>query len=214
MAEGERKLVAVVAVTSAVYGAEGVRSAAPVAETIRPPGDAVVAGTGGASSQRVPLRQAAEEKLSAATPTISSFVGEVKRTTPRRQTAVTQLSVPAAVEIVEVTTSVADAVPLLSAKKTAFRWFSQPSSLIWRAAGEHSTARSVDPGAAPVTVTVTFWPLRRRPVGANLTLGLLVTGVTAAPAGFVVPIKAMATAMTAAMTPLRDIVMAYAEQAR
>ncbi len=137
-------------------------------------------GTGGASSQRVPPWHAAEEKLSAATPTIASFVGEVKRTTPSRQTAVTQLSVPTAVEIFDVTTNVVLAVPAPSAKKTASRWFSQPSSLIWSAAGEHSTASSVEPGAAPVTVMVTVWPSCRPLVGVTLTLGLLAAGAAGA----------------------------------
>jgi len=188
--------------TLAVYAPEGVRSAAPLTGAIRPRAEAIVDGTGGASSQRVPPWQAAEEKLSAATPTISSFVGEVKRTTPSRQSAVTQLSVPTAVEIFEVTTSVVVALPDRSAKKTASRWFSQPSSLIWSAAGEHSTVSSVEPGRTPVTVMVTDWPFCRRLVGVTLMLGLLVASVAeAARAGSEMAMTPPAT-MTAARIAL------------
>ncbi len=155
IADGDPRLGAGLAVTLVVYGPAAVMFAAPLTAPTRRRAEATVEGTGGASSQRVEPRHVVDEKLRAATPTISSFVGEVKRTTPSRHVLVTQLSEPAAVEIFEVTTSDTRALPAESAKKTAFRWFSQPSSLICSASGEHWTASSVEPGTAPLTVTVT-----------------------------------------------------------
>jgi hypothetical protein len=113
-----------------------------------------------------------EEKSSPATPTISSAVGEVKRTTPTKQLAGKQLSGPTAVEISEVTSNLVAALPAPSAKNTALRWFSHASSPISSARGEHSTASSVEPGGTWLAVTASVCPSCRPLVGVTTRLGM------------------------------------------
>lgn len=212
MAAGERKPPAVVAITLVMNGVDGVIRVVPFGPGTRPCAEAAVEGIGGASSQRVPPWQAADEKLKEAAPRISSFVGEVNRTTPSRQLEVMQLLGPTAVDISDVTISVVLAAPLAPAKKTASRWFSHPSSLILSAAGEHSTASSVEPGAAPVTVIFTAWPLTRWLLGVTITLGLLEARIGGAALARVEVVTERATRATRTSTPSPTFVPTWVSQ--